>query len=247
MFRASDYFSVEGALYLYLDTKAAADTGALTEDTLATPAPTVFNSLTGTTDLTGALVTASTHAYRIAGTLSTSHGTVATTVDVASVFKNTQTYAITPSTYVQDVVQDTETGTVVTTRSAGGVSVASSHFSYPLAVDVGQTGTNTDTILQTTKVGQGLLIGSAGTSLAEGILSQDTVPFVIDPSTGTVTLGANSGAASAAFYGSSGAGACAGRLLASAANVLEVETQASDCATAAMAASMEGAVTKGGG
>ena len=108
-----------------------------------------------------------------------------------------------------------------------------------------------DTINQTTKVAQGLLIGSASTAatvpiklLAEGIVSEDTVPFIIDPTTGGVSVGANSGAASAAFYGASGAAGCVGRLLASSANVLTYEQQASNCTTAALSQAMETAIAK---
>lgn len=249
VFGASNYFSVEGTLYLYLDHGAAADTGALLTDTLAAPAPTLVNTLTGTTDITGTLVTASTRNYKIAGTLATSHGLVTTTLDGAALFKNTQTFDVTPSVYVQNIVQDAETGAVVTTSSPAGTTVAASHFSYPLAVDVDETGTDTDTIVQTTKVAQGLLIGSAGTAdvptslLAEGIVTQDTIPIIIDPATGGASLGVNSGAASAAFYGATGAG-CTARLLASSANVLTYEQQASDCTTAAIAQAMEGTVAK---
>ncbi len=253
VFGAANSFSVEGTLYLYLDRAARSDVGALTTDTLVPPTPTLANSLTGTTDIEGALVTASTHAYRLAGTLATSHGTVTTTVDARSVFRNTQTYAITPSSYVQDIVQSTETSTAVTTKSAAGTSVARRHFSYPLAVDVSETGTDTDTIPQTTKVAQGLLITSAGSAgspsgslLAEAIVSEDTVPFVIDPTTGSVTLGANSGASSLAFYGSTGSAGCADRLLASTANVLTVEEQASDCSAASVATAMSGVIARSG-
>ena len=251
VFGADNYFSVEGTLYLYLDHDAATDTGALVADTLAAPAPTLTNNLTGTTTITGTLVTASTRNYKIAGTLATSHGQVTTTLNGAALFTNTQSFDITPSTYIQNVVQDAETGTVTTTTSPAGTTVATTHFSYPLAVDVDETGTDTDTIDQTTKVAQGLLIGSASTAatvpvklLAEGIVSEDTVPFIIDPGTGGVSVGANSGAASAAFYGATGAAGCVGRLLASSANVLTYEQQASNCTTAALTQAMESAIAR---
>jgi hypothetical protein len=248
---ANSYFSVEGALYLFLDKGAAADRGSLVANTLGAPAPTVTNSLTGTTNVTGSLVTASTHAYTQTGVLSTSHGLVTTTVAASLAFRNTQTFTVTPSVNTEDVVQDTETGTVVTTKTASGVSVATSHFSYPLVVDVSDTGIDTDTIPQVTKVAQGLLIATAGSApaptaslLAEGIVSQDTATIVIDPATGGASIGTHSGGASAAFYGAIGPSGCVGRILASTANVLTVETQASDCATANMAATMTSALAK---
>ena len=244
VFGADNAFSVEGTLYLTLDHGAAADTGTLTADTLAAPAPTLTDTLAGTTDITGALVTASTHAYRLAGTLSTSHGSVATTVDASSDFSNTQRYSLTPSTDVQDITQNTETAVAVTTKGPGGSSTATTRYAYPLVARIDESGTDTDTIPQTTQIAQGLLIarqdGSAAVSLlAEGILSQDTTSFIIDPSTGSVTLGPPSDTASAAIYASDGAFGCDRRLLASTADVLRIEQTAGGCATTAAAAAVQ--------
>ena len=249
VFGAANYFSVEGTLYLYLDHGAASDAGTLTADTLGAPSPTLTNTLAGTTEVTGALVTASNHAYTLAGTLRTSHGVVTTTVNASSNFTNVQSYSITPSTYVQDIAQDTETSVAVTTKSASGTSVVTSHYSYPLVARINESGTDTNTIGQTTQVGQGLLIatrdGSAPPSvLAEGILSQDTTSFIVDPSTGSVSLGAPSNAASTAIYGSDGIFGCYGRLLASAADILTVEQTSSGCATDAAAKAVQAMIAK---
>ena len=249
VFGAANYFSVEGTLYLYLDKKAASDTGALTADTLAPPAPTLTNTLTGTTTITGALTTRSNHAYTLTGTLSTSHGAVTTTVAASSDFTNIQSYHLTPSTDVQDIAQDTETSVAVTTKTASGTSTATSHYSYPIVALINESGTNTDTIAQTTQVAQGLLIArqsgaSAVSLLAEGILSQDTTSFIIDPSAGTVTLGPPSNTASAAIYGSDGAFGCHGRLLASSADALTYEQTGVGCGTSPAASAVKAMIAK---
>ena len=195
-------------------------------------------------------MTASTHAYTLAGRLATSHGVVATTVDASSGFSNTQQFRITPSTYVQNVAQDTETAVAVTTAPAdGATTTATTRYSYPLVVLVNETGTNTDTITQATQVAQGLLINrqpadAASSLLAEGILSTDTVPFIIDPTAGTVSVGANTGAASAGAFASNGSFGCADRLLASQANVLQVEQAGSGCDTTAALAAVRAMVAR---
>ena len=249
VFDASDAFSVEGTLYLYLDHGAAADTGTLTADTLAPPAPTVTDTLSGTTDITGALTTASQHAYHLAGTLATSHGTVTTAVDASSGFSNTQTYTLTPSTDVQDIAEDTETAVAVTTTGPHGSATETSHYSYPLLVLIDESGTDTDTIPQTTQVAQGLLIarrqGTAPPSLlAEGIASEDTTSFIIDPAAGSVTLGPPSNTASAAIYGSNGSFGCDERLLASTADVLGLEQTGTGCITDATLGALRSMIAK---
>ena len=240
VFGAADYFSVEGTLYLYLDHGAASDSGALTADTLAAPAPALADTVAGTTTIKGALLTTSRHAYMLAGTLSTSHGDVITTVDASSDFTNLQSYDLTPSTDIQDIAQDTETAVAVTTRTATGTTTAASHYSYPLVALIDDSGTNTDTIEQTTKVAQGLLIATrAGASLpsvlAEGIASQDTTSIIIDPATGGASLGPPGNTASAAIYGADGVFGCDGRLLASTADILTLEQTGTGCATGAAA------------
>ena len=179
------------------------------------------------------IVTRSTHDYVAAGSLLTSHGLVETTVAQNTVFTNSQSVVVTGSTFGQDVTADTETSQLVTTSDAAGTAIARRSTSFPLRLAISETGTDTDAIEQTTKIAEGLVV--AGTAdhatslLAEGVVSQDTVPFLIDPTTGGVSLGADTGAASASAYGSIGGGACVGRFTVSKGNVLGDEGNTADC------------------
>ncbi len=241
---ADDYFSVTGNLYLYIDRHAPTDTGTLLADTLAAAAPNVTTtqntSSSGT--LTATVDTSSNHAYRLAGRLRTSHGTVTTTLDQSSNFTNDQNFTISAATYTQNIRQLTTTTQNVTTADDAGVHTETQTFLYPLAVDDTETGTTT--IDQTTVVKQGLLIAAAqdgqvvpASLLAEGIRTQDTVPFIYDPTTGSYSLGANSNMTSAAVYASLGSGGCAARVLRSKANLLDVFASVNDCPNVELAIS----------
>ena len=247
VFGATNYFSVEGTLYLFLDHGASADTGALTGDTLGAPSPVVTDALTGTTEITGSLLTTSEHDYQVSGVLSTSHGQVATSVRGTSSFRNSQRVDATASTGTQDILQDTETTIAVTTATNGGTGTTTTHYSYPFATSIKLGGTDTDTLDQTTQIAQGLLIASRSGSappslLAEGILSQDSTYFATDPTTGALTIGPPTNAASAAVYGSNGHFGCYGRLFASTADVLRVAETGEICAGDAAARAVQAIV-----
>ena len=241
---ADSYFSVTGNLYLYLDRRASSDTGALLTDTLAAANPQVTTTQNTGSDgtLTATVDTSSSHAYRLAGRLRTSHGEVTTTLDQSSDFTNDQRFSISSAVYTQDITQNTITTQQVTTADDAGVHSVTRDFLYPLIVDDTETGTTT--IDQTTKISQGLLITASRDGqilpvslLAEGIRTQDTVPFVYDASTGTYSLGANTNMASAAVYAATGYAGCVARVLQSKANLLRAFAQVNDCSGVELAAS----------
>lgn len=242
---ASGGFSVTGTLYLYLDHGAASDTGALTADTLGAATPAITDTETQDGDTLHATVaTTSAHDFTLSGTLQTSHGPVATTLAQDTRFRNTQTFAISPSIYVQDIDEDTETTERLTTRDGRGTVTAVRRSSYPASINVSETGTDTDTIPQTTTVAEGLVIASVDpraadpvTLLAEGIATRDTIPFLFNPATQSYSLGANSDAASIGLYAAIGTAGCVGRAVASSANVLTFESQAGGCGAARAIAS----------
>ena len=236
---ADDYFSVTGNLYLYLDRKAASDSGTLLADTLAPAVPSV--ATTQNTDAGGTLTatvdTSSSHGYAVAGRLQTSHGAVTTRLVQSSNFSNKQNFVISPSVYTQNIVQNTLTTQAVTTTDNTGTHTVSHVDVYPLVVDTAETGAGSFT--QTTKVTQGLVTAAFRSGealptsvLAEGIRTQDTVPFILDPATGSYSVGANTGMASQAAYGTVGSTGCLGRVLQASGNVLTGFAQVADCSTA---------------
>ena len=236
---ADNYFSVAGNLYLYLDKNAVSDTGTLLADTLAAASPVV--ATTQNTDAAGTLTatvdTSSAHGYAVAGRLETSHGAVTTRLVQNSNFSNKQDFSISSSVYTQNIVQNTLTTQIVATTDSTGTHTATHAYVYPLVVDTTETGTSS--IDQTTKVTQGLVIAAFKSGqalpvslLAEGIRTQDTVPFIYDPTTGTYSVGANTGMASQAAYGAAGSAGCVGRVLQASANVLTDFAQVADCPTA---------------
>ena len=100
-----------------------------------------------------------------------------------------------------------------------------------------ETETGATNFVQTTKVAQGLLVATVpdgqvlpSSVLAEGIRTQDTVPFIYDAATGSYSLGANSNMASVAAYAAAGPAGCTGRAMRSAANLLRDFVQVEDCA-----------------
>lgn len=236
---ADNYFSVTGTLYLFLDKGAASDRGALLADTLAAAAPNVSTVQNTGSDgtLTATVTTSSAHGYVVTGRLETSHGVVKTTVAQNSTFSNTQDFSISSSVYTQNVTQNTLTTQAVATTDGTGTHTATQAAVYPLVADVTETGSGSFT--QTTNVTQGLLLATFGSDgarptslLAEGIRTQDTVPFILDPTTGNYSVGANTGMASLAGFGSLGAAGCEGRVLQASANVLTGFAAVHDCGAA---------------
>src|SRR5208283_3305584 len=82
VFNADNYFSATATLLLYLDSTGAPVTGAVTENTLAAPVPTVTENLhtAANGNVTGTVNTRSGHNFLISGYINTSVGPVTTTV-----------------------------------------------------------------------------------------------------------------------------------------------------------------------
>ncbi len=154
---ANQYFSVTGALYLFLDHGGSSVSGAVTRNTLAAPAPVVTSSITQTGGVaTGTVLTTSQHDYTISGTALTSHGLVTTTVAQVGRFSNSQSFDVSGTVDDQDVSQRTDTVSTVTTAAAGRQTVSVRSFSYPLALHYAYTVNADGSAAQTTAVQQSL-------------------------------------------------------------------------------------------
>ncbi len=135
VYNADSYFSVTGALLLYLDHGAKQVTGAVTENTLdQAPTPTIIapapvTSSSGVTSETSS-VTSMRH-FVLSGYVNTSHGKVTTTIDESVNFGNTQTIDLSSSIYDQTITQ--LSGASSTTRQQTGpiVTTVDKTFTYP--------------------------------------------------------------------------------------------------------------------
>ena len=148
---AQDNFSVTATLLAWRDERAPVLSGAVTQNTLAAPTVSVDDhglSVDGP-NATGRVKVASRRDYRIAGTLFTSRGPVTTIVDQKMMFENTQDFAITDTSYAQKIGQRTDVHTTVATYAPHGVTLRTTHASYPLSVDFVETLSGNAVVLAT--------------------------------------------------------------------------------------------------
>ena len=126
---ADGYFSVAGALMLYLDHNGSQTTGSITKNTLTgEPSPTVTNTITNQNGvISGDVDTTSPRNFVISGTVVTSAGTGQYTVRQTGNFTNDQQFTISNAAgYIQNIQQLTDT-TVKTLLEAPGGNVVQSH------------------------------------------------------------------------------------------------------------------------
>jgi hypothetical protein len=138
VFNSDSYFSATATLLLYLDPGAAQVTGAITKNTIGSgPTPSVNENVT--TDASGNVsgtVTVNSHRnFKVAGYVNTSHGKVNTEVRQKVDFNNSQSFTINATTYTQDVTQNTQVESTVTTRDTEASHVTHESFRYPLTLD----------------------------------------------------------------------------------------------------------------
>ena len=103
VYNAFEYFTTVATLLVYEDHGSKHVTGAVTEDTLTDPNPSVVSNVAFDADFNGggtATVT-SAQKFTIAGYVNTSHGRVSTRVDGNVNFSNIQTVTSTPTTFGQ--------------------------------------------------------------------------------------------------------------------------------------------------
>jgi hypothetical protein len=137
VYNADEYFSATASLLLYLDSGTAQVTGAVTENTLATPTPVITSKLnTTSTSITGTVGVSSKRSFTISGYANTSKGKVTTTVQQTVDFANNQTFNITDTQYVQDISQSTTVNSATTVTQNGSTTVYSRDYNWPLTVDL---------------------------------------------------------------------------------------------------------------
>jgi len=138
VFNADSYFSATASLLLYLDSGSTQITGALTENTLAVPAPNITENIhtANNGNIQGTVNTRSGHNFQISGYINTATGPVSTTVAQTINFANLQYFKIQSAIYEQNINQTTTIHSVVTTHNAGDNFTDTVHDSWPLKLNI---------------------------------------------------------------------------------------------------------------
>jgi Peptide N-acetyl-beta-D-glucosaminyl asparaginase amidase A len=157
VFNVDNYFSATATLLLLLDQNATQVSGAVTHNGLtAAPTPKVTENINvdGNGNITGTVSVTSGRDFAITGYVQGSAGKVTTTVDQNIAFSNVQTFNITASEYVQDIVQNTQIYSTTTIIDGTGTRITSLSTRYPLTVDISLTPSVDGDIAQTTSIHQ---------------------------------------------------------------------------------------------
>jgi len=156
VYNANNYFSATASLLLYEDSGSTQTSGAVTSNTLTTPAPVVTEKLNvQPTFINGTVTVSSRHIFGITGYVNTSKGKVTTTVSQDVLFSNNQYFNITASKYLQDITQETTVSSSTTVSQKGVPNVVSYQgYSFPLVVDIGLVYLSNGNINQTTNAQQ---------------------------------------------------------------------------------------------
>jgi hypothetical protein len=148
-------------------------------------------------------------------------------------FKNSQTFTINATTYIQDLSQSTTVNAKTITRGIFSVTEDDRKLSYPLTIHFGQT-TNPDGSLSVNTIAKqgylaedarrfdGLTVSADETS--NNVSSADTLSF---NNAGART--GNTGASSQDYFANDSLGRCYSRILTSVNNVLTESTDGGRC------------------
>jgi hypothetical protein len=151
VFNANNYFTATATLLLYLDHGSSQVTGAVTKNTIGSgPTPSVNENVTtdASGNISGTVTVNSLRSFKVAGYVNTSHGKVDTEVRQKVNFANSQSFVINETTYTQNVTQNTQVDSTVTTRDMETSRITHEAFRYPLTLDYTLTFNADNTINQ---------------------------------------------------------------------------------------------------
>ena len=203
VYNADGYFSATATLLLYQDHGSSQVTGAVTENTIGQPNPTIVENIVnnGTTAY-GPLSVTSSRGLTLEGYVNTSHGTVDTKVVQSIDFSNAQKYYVHLDGSVDDqwVGQTTTISSATTTQDSGNILNNNKQYSWPLTLSYAFT-TNPDgsyqqyaTLQQAFQKSE--LVTLNGTAIYSSTFSDAVTPrdfLMVDASgNATTTLQANS-------------------------------------------------------
>ena len=239
VFNAFEFFSTIANLLVYQDHGRDQVTGAVTEDTLADPNPTVVNNVTvdASGNAAGTVTVTSAQNFTIAGFVNTSHGRVNTKIDGAVNFGNVQSVTSTATTFGQGVVQTSTVNQKTTTQTGLLFTTKESKVSYPFTINYLETVESNGNIGQVSTVDQNFQRNEVQTieglpifqsNVNNEVSSADTATFVASP-TG-FSLGPNTGQSSKQTYTYKDTlGHCYSRQLSASSNVLNTVTDGRGC------------------
>ena len=156
VYNADSYFSATASLLVYLDKDSSQVTGAVTQNTLGTPSPTVTENLNvQPTYINGTVVVTSNRNFTISGYANTSHGKITTEVSQAVKFSSNQYFNITSTQYLQQITQASQLTSSATTSGGGEpTQVTSQTFDFPLKLEINELAGSNGDIAQTTNANQ---------------------------------------------------------------------------------------------
>ena len=240
VYNAFNFFNLAAALLLYEDHGSKQVTGAVTENTLTAPNPSVAGnvSVDASGNGNGSATVTSSQQYIITGYVNTSHGRVKTTIDGNVNFSNAQTFTVTGNfVYGQDIVQTSTSHQKATTQDGFLVTTKESNFSYPFTINYLDKAQANGDIVQPSTVDQKYLRNETDSiegfpifesSVSNEVRSGDTATFVLTPN--GYALGPNSGQSSKQIYTyKDSLGNCYSRELKASSNVLNTVTDGQGC------------------
>lgn len=139
VFNDDSYFSETASLLLFLDHGSTQVTGALTRNTLTSPALAIKENLKGTATVTGTIGVTSDRQFTISGYVNTSHGKVVTSLSQHQSFSSKETIDFdTVNSTVLDQNTSVETSLSTDTKVSGDGHLVQTHenFSFPITVNV---------------------------------------------------------------------------------------------------------------
>ena len=239
VFNAFNFFSTVATLLVYEDHGSKQVTGAVTEDTLAAPNPTLVNNETVDSSGNGGGTATVTNVqnFAIAGYVNTSHGRVETTIDGNVNFSNALTTTATATSIGQSTVQSSVVTTKTTTRTGPLFTTRETTFSYPFTGSFLETVESNGDLNLIANVDQNFKRSESDTleglpvfqsNTGNEVTSKDNATFV--PSPTGFSLGSDTGQASSQnFVYKDSLGNCYSRQLAASSGVLNTVTDGQEC------------------
>jgi Peptide N-acetyl-beta-D-glucosaminyl asparaginase amidase A len=230
VFNAYSYFTVTAQLLLYEDHGRKQVTGALTEDTLTAPNPSVTNTVALDSNGfgSGVVTVTNTDNFTIAGYVNTSHGRIQTKVEQQLNFKSVAHITNSATAYIQNNVNTSTTHAKTTTSEGPLFTTKETDFSYPITVNYNEQLQSNGNITVQSSIDQKYQRDETDTlegfpifhsSVSNEVTPADTALFVLTPN--GYALGQNSNQSSKQTYVyNDSLGNCYSRTLTAAANVL---------------------------
>ncbi|MFY9675043.1 MAG: peptide-N4-asparagine amidase [Terriglobales bacterium] len=236
VYNADDYFSATASLLLYLDHGSTQVTGAVTQNTLTPPSPSITEKINVSRngDVGGSVNTVSGHNFTIAGYVNTSKGTVTTTLAQNINFSNVQNFTINSNTYVQDIVQGTSIDATTTVVDSAGTRIDNRNSNWPMSMDIvlafnpDGSGTQTTTVSQVYSVQDEATLNGAVVAFSE-LNNQVTPTDTLEFNSSGQLIGNENQSSAQTFYTYDLAGYCYSKSITAANNILTGITTGQGC------------------